>query len=402
MKKVNPVFDNSVRNQIQTQDGLIHAFIDWQTKVRDYSYSAGPHGSFPDSLSAIVQEWFATYESVFLGDKYWRDLDPNHAPPEWRTKTREFTELQKKKEDAVFQDAEGRLDFEEVDSLQHHQTALKLFADLLSEYDSTYFEFRDEMDAQVVRARRQIDLARTLYSFKPELACRYAAMLGNIPETEPALERGQPYSQEIARLSSSTAAPSSAMPKELEAKLDVLVAAQQSSTTELKAHIDNAAAPIATAAQQTAESIARVEPQIIRTAKVSKILEQKLDSVLHSLPKLPSRVLRSIKNTMKNKVIFSDDFKTVNCSAWKKSESRGRIRQATDIIRRLYENWRDNDNTPISAQCLLEAVDTDRLEKILNPEKQYPLMWSLICQRVNEKTGIREVWLSEDYTYCAS
>lgn len=101
-------------------------------------------------------------------------------------------------------------------------------------------------------------------------------------------------------------------------------------------------------------------------------------------------------------VTFSDDFKTVNCTAWSKSESRERSRAADKIIRRLYENWRDNKNTPLSQQDLLVDIESDRLEKILNANKRFPQMWSLIRREFDNKTGNRSVCLNDEYEYRAT
>lgn len=100
-------------------------------------------------------------------------------------------------------------------------------------------------------------------------------------------------------------------------------------------------------------------------------------------------------------VTFSRGFRAVNCSLWPESESRKRARQATTIIRRLYENWRDNSNKPMSQDDLLKGVRTHRLDKALSADK-YPQTFKLVEQDTEEKTGNRTLWLSKEYDYKVS
>ena len=99
-------------------------------------------------------------------------------------------------------------------------------------------------------------------------------------------------------------------------------------------------------------------------------------------------------------VTFSENFKTVMCTTWKKSESRSRVRQATNILRRLFENWK-NGNQPLSFAKLRPDREIDRLGKELNSQK-YPQTFALIVIETHEITGNRTAHLSDDYEYKAT
>lgn len=104
---------------------------------------------------------------------------------------------------------------------------------------------------------------------------------------------------------------------------------------------------------------------------------------------------------MRPVVTFSDSFMTVNCTPWPQSESRLRARQAQNILRLLFENWRDRRNAPIPMDALLRDVTTARLDVALSKNK-YPQTWSLIRESVSESTGKRMVWLSDGFEYRVS
>ncbi len=97
-------------------------------------------------------------------------------------------------------------------------------------------------------------------------------------------------------------------------------------------------------------------------------------------------------------VTFSNNFMTVNCANWPQSESRVRARQAQNILRSLFENWRDHRNEPMSLDVLLRDVKTERLDQALS-SLAYPRAWSLIREAVAEGTGRRTFWLADSYDY---
>jgi len=101
-------------------------------------------------------------------------------------------------------------------------------------------------------------------------------------------------------------------------------------------------------------------------------------------------------------VTFSNDFLAVNCTAWKKSESRERVRQATTVLRKLYENY-TRGNKPMSVAKIMKGISTERIDKLLG-KSRYPQTFSLICQKTDEKPGEQKkqkIWLSDNYEYHA-
>jgi len=115
-----------------------------------------------------------------------------------------------------------------------------------------------------------------------------------------------------------------------------------------------------------------------------------------------SHASATIAKPTKPKVIFSDHFLSVNCNSWARSESRSRKRCADAILRRLFENWRDSGNAPISLDDLLADLSDKRLEKVLNPDDKYPYTWGLIRIRKNNRTGGSVVCLRDDCEYVLS
>jgi|GEM_PF-5373951 len=103
--------------------------------------------------------------------------------------------------------------------------------------------------------------------------------------------------------------------------------------------------------------------------------------------------------TKKPLVIFSENFKRVNCAEWLNAESRMRNRQALAILRRLFENW-EKGNKPIPFAKLRPDKIIDRLGKELDAQK-YPQTFALIVRETHEKTGERTARLSDDYEYKA-
>lgn len=109
---------------------------------------------------------------------------------------------------------------------------------------------------------------------------------------------------------------------------------------------------------------------------------------------LRSRVHRKVAKPI---VTFSDGFKTVNCARWPQSESRQRKREATTILQRLYENWRDK-NQHLPTSTVLKGGSAERIEKALDKHR-YPRAFSLLDIRLDNKTGAKTIRLSDEYDY---
>ena len=107
----------------------------------------------------------------------------------------------------------------------------------------------------------------------------------------------------------------------------------------------------------------------------------------------------TVKPEVKPIVTFSNDFLTVNCNVWKKSESRERARQANTVLRKLYENYQ-RGNKPMLVEKILKGISTERIDKLLD-KNRYPQTFSLIRQQTSEKTVERKISLSDNYTYRA-
>ena len=195
-------FEAYIRNRIQNRCGLEEVFIEWQ-EWRKHTHAATPAGSFPEQLCSVVNTRLEIYERLFLSESRWRDLDPDLAPQSWQSKVKEFKDSMEKRLQRVFQVAENRLTFAagHGDDLQKPETAAHHFYELLREFDPTYYTYSQEVDIKSIRSRKQCDLARAMWAYSQELSRRYVALLRCIPETEPDLERGLAFRQEVDRLS---------------------------------------------------------------------------------------------------------------------------------------------------------------------------------------------------------
>lgn len=93
-------------------------------------------------------------------------------------------------------------------------------------------------------------------------------------------------------------------------------------------------------------------------------------------------------------VMFSEKFKSVTCTNWQPTqENRERAREATGMLRKLYENW-TNGNGPMAIAGLLHNRAKASLEAYLDPGG-YPQTWKLLDIDSSKKT----VRLSSAYRY---
>ena len=113
-------------------------------------------------------------------------------------------------------------------------------------------------------------------------------------------------------------------------------------------------------------------------------------------PKSPAALPVPAAST-KPVVVFSDNFRRAYCKAWPAPEIR-RARQANNILRMLFEQWRDRRDTPLFKEDLLAGRSIDRLDIALS-KHSHPRTWDLIRQQPDERTGKTRVWLRDDYTY---
>jgi hypothetical protein len=96
-------------------------------------------------------------------------------------------------------------------------------------------------------------------------------------------------------------------------------------------------------------------------------------------------------------VVFSLNFRRAYCKDWPAPEIR-RARQANNILRMLFEQWRDRREAPLFKEDLLAGRSTDRLDIALS-KRIHPRTWDLIRLQPDERTGKTRVWLRDDHTY---
>jgi hypothetical protein len=98
-------------------------------------------------------------------------------------------------------------------------------------------------------------------------------------------------------------------------------------------------------------------------------------------------------------VTFSDNFKTVNCTTWMRSESRKRGREQPRIWRRLFENWHVG-NKYMGVSELLSGSTHSRLDKALDSQT-YPQSFELLDRLPDNRAGNHKVRLKPEFKYIA-